>query len=117
VAADYYAARGFSVLATNARFGPLEADLVVRRGELLALVEVRARRPGAIVGAFASVGAAKRRRLRRAAGALWLRVRGAMPRARLRVDVVAVDLWSRPVSVRVAEAALVVHPGELPGRW
>ncbi|HEU4404013.1 MAG TPA: YraN family protein [Polyangiaceae bacterium] len=105
VAADYYAARGFRLLATNARFGPLEADLVVKKGDLVALVEVRARRPGALVGAFASLGAVKRRRLRRAAAALWARLRGPLPRARVRIDVAAVDLWSRPVSLRVVEGA------------
>ncbi len=104
-AADYYAARGFEVLATNARFGPLEADLVVQRGALVALVEVRARRPGALVGAFASLGAVKRRRLRRTARALWAQLRRSQPRARVRIDVVAVDLWSSPVALRVVEGA------------
>ncbi|MCU0680782.1 MAG: YraN family protein, partial [Polyangiaceae bacterium] len=94
VALDHYAARGFAILATNARFGPLEADLVVRKGSLVALVEVRARRPGALVGAFASLGAVKRRRLRRTAHAIWARLRGSMPRARVRIDVASVDLWS-----------------------
>ncbi|HEU4532593.1 MAG TPA: YraN family protein [Polyangiaceae bacterium] len=111
VALDHYAARGFDVLATNARFGPLEADLVVRTGSLVALVEVRARRPGALVGAFASVGAVKRRRLRRAARALWSRLRASMPRARVRIDVAAVDLWSCPVSLRVVEGAFPVLDG------
>jgi putative endonuclease len=109
VAADYYAARGFELLATNARLGPLEADLVVARGDLVALVEVRARRPGALVGAFASIGAIKRRRLQRTAAALWARLRYARPNARLRIDVVSVDLWSRPVSLRVAEGAFAAR--------
>jgi putative endonuclease len=108
VAIDHYAARGFAVLATNARFAPLEADLVVRKGSLIALVEVRARRPGALVGAFASLGAVKRRRLRRTAHAIWARLRHSMPRARLRIDVASVDLWSTPVSLNVVEGAFPV---------
>lgn len=109
VAADYYAARGFELLATNARLGPLEADLVVARGDLVALVEVRARRPGALVGAFASIGAIKQRRLRRTAAALWARLRHARPNARLRIDVASVDLWSRPVSLKVVEGAFTAR--------
>jgi putative endonuclease len=111
VAADYYVARGFAVLASNARFGPLEADLIVRKGDLVAVVEVRARRPNALVGAFASLGAVKRRRLRRVASSLWARLRHTSPRARVRIDVAAVDLWSRPVSLRVAEGAFAVREG------
>ena len=104
VVADLYAARGFLVLGHNLRLGALEVDLLVRKGALVVAVEVRARRPGALVSAFASVGAKKRQRLGRAVRRLWWALRGDAGIERLRLDVVAVDLWSTPVGVEVAEA-------------
>jgi putative endonuclease len=66
-ASDYLVACGFVVLGQNVRLGPLEIDLVARRDDLVALVEVRTRRRGSQVGALASIGPVKRKRLLRAA--------------------------------------------------
>lgn len=43
LAARYLRARGWSILARNYRFGRREVDLVVRRDDLVAFVEVKAR--------------------------------------------------------------------------
>jgi putative endonuclease len=74
VAAEYQR-RGWSVLLRNWRPRGLglrgELDLVVRRGELLAVVEVKARRrEGPVGGAREAVDIRKRRRLARLADAL-----------------------------------------------
>ena len=104
VVGDYYFAQGFSLLATNQRFGPLELDLIVRKDTLVIIVEVRTRRPGALVGPFASVTAPKRRRLKRARDLLWRSLASDKTITRFRVDVAAVDLWSCPVVVDIASA-------------
>ncbi len=69
-ASDHLVARGFRILGRNVRIGPLELDVVARDGALVALVEVRARREGALVGALASITPEKQRRLLRAAAGL-----------------------------------------------
>jgi putative endonuclease len=56
-------AQGCGLLARNYRCRLGEIDLVVRDGESLVFVEVRARRDDAHGGAAASVGRAKQRRL------------------------------------------------------
>lgn len=66
-ASDYLVACGFVVLGQNVRIGPLELDVVARKDDLVALVEVRTRRRGSQVGALASIGPVKRKRLLRAA--------------------------------------------------
>src|SRR5690606_35661951 len=43
LAARVLVARGWSILAANYRFGRREVDLVARRGDLVAFVEVKAR--------------------------------------------------------------------------
>ena len=64
-------------------FLPLCEALVVRRRELLVMVEVRARGPRSYQGPFASVSGAKL--------------------GRLRLDIAAVDLWGPAVTIEVAE--------------
>jgi putative endonuclease len=66
-----------------------EIDLILReRDGTLVFVEVRARRSGACGGAVASIGAAKQRRLRRAAEAFLMRWPVLPP---CRFDVVAIE--------------------------
>jgi putative endonuclease len=84
--AAWLEARGWVILARNLRVGPDEIDLLAMDGEVLVCVEVRARRPGALVGALASLTLTKRQRLRRAA----LRLAAEREVRALRVDVAAV---------------------------
>ena len=59
--------QGLAAVAANARYRDGELDLVMRDGETLVFVEVRHRRSAGHGGGAASVDAAKRRRLVRAA--------------------------------------------------
>ncbi len=104
VAEDYYRLRGFAIVGQNVRLGHLEVDLVARRGELLVMVEVRARGPRSLQGPFASVAGPKLRRLRLAAQRLWRRFSHDPTLRRLRLDVAAVDLSGPVVTIEVAEA-------------
>lgn len=91
-AAEHLQAEGFHILWRNVRIGPLEVDLVARRGDLAVIVEVRARGSGAFEGPLASIGWNKRRDLLRAARGIW---RGRLQRLpgirRVRIDVIAID--------------------------
>ena len=89
IAAHYFALAGYEILARNLRSGPREIDLVVRRDDLVCLVEVRLRRQGGWVPAAGSLVPRKEAHLRRAARDL----KGAFPARAWRLDVVAID-WS-----------------------
>lgn len=87
-AAALLTAKGMSVVEKNFRAKVGEIDLVLRDGEEIVFVEVRARASASFGGAAASVGGAKRRKLIKAAQ-LWLQARSwAGP---CRFDVVALD--------------------------
>ena len=91
LAAEHLVAAGFTILWQNLRMGPLEIDLVAQRGDLVAIVEVRARGPGSFIGPLASVTWQKRRLLLRAARGLWRgRLKARPDVRRVRLDVVAV---------------------------
>lgn len=81
--------RGLACLAANFRARVGELDLVMRDGDVLAIVEVRYRASAAWGGAAGSVDAFKQRRIV-AATARLLALRPAWARERLRFDVVAV---------------------------
>ena len=67
----YYRLRGYRVLATNARAGRNELDIVLRRGRRLVFCEVKARSGDGYGDPREAVGPEKVRRLRRAAE-IWL---------------------------------------------
>lgn len=101
---DYLFASGFSVLARNVRVGHLELDVVARKGPLVVVVEVRARRRGALVGPFASIGRTKRARLVRAVRGLWARELARAPGVRrLRIDAAAVTVEGGRTRIEYAE--------------
>jgi putative endonuclease len=105
--ADFLFARGFSILERNVRLGSLELDVVARKGPLLAVVEVRSRRPGALVGAFASVTSTKRGRLQRAVRRLWRERLSVLPGIkRVRIDVAAVTFVGGETRIEYAPGAL-----------
>lgn len=99
VAEDLVARRlerqGFVIRDRNVRFGRYELDLVAQRGELLVVVEVRARASTRFGAPHESVDAAKIRRTRSAA-AQWLARERAAARLgrvrRVRIDVASVVL-------------------------
>ena len=72
-AADHLQQLGWEVVARNWRGGGGELDLVVRKGGALRMVEVKARGPTDLVGAFEAVDGRKQRKLRRAAEAFLAR--------------------------------------------
>ncbi len=96
-AAAFLAREGFRLVVRNYRRRLGELDLVGRRGELLVIVEVRTRSRAAFGGAAASIDAAKRRRLVRAAQQL-LQQHRELARLRVRFDVLVVHdaLAARP---------------------
>ena len=88
-AARWYVERGWTVLARNWRGGRAgELDLVVGRGPVIAICEVKARRSAAFGVPAEAVTPAKQARIRRL-GAMWLAEAGVRP-AEVRFDVVAI---------------------------
>ena len=86
-AARFLARRGYRIVARNVRLGGVEVDLVVRRGRLVAFVEVKTRRTSAFGPPELAVDPAKQLRLVRAASA-WLRENAGVAN-RVRFDVVS----------------------------
>lgn len=89
MAAAFLSLRGYRVLDRNFRYSRLEIDLIARRGNILAIVEVKYRDSSRRGGASAAVGRTKQRDLETAAVG-YLRVRG-LTGLGLRFDVVTVE--------------------------
>ena len=100
-AAQYLLHRGWTLLGRNVRIGRGELDLIVRRADVLAFVEVKARRTAEYGTPEDAVDARKRRKVARLAE-LWLSVRPWALRGvnDVRFDVVAVDAAVCPPVVR-----------------
>ena len=88
LAAAWYTARGYRVVARNWRCPLGELDVIARRGRLVVVCEVKSRRSDAFGPAAAAVGPEKQRRLRRLAAA-WLAVTGTHG-VEVRFDVAAI---------------------------
>jgi putative endonuclease len=80
--------RGYRVLDHNRWLGGGELDLVVRRGRVLAFVEVKSKSGDGFGDPLEMVGAAKIARIRRAAQ-LWLGSHPELARLEVRFDVIA----------------------------
>ncbi len=98
-AAEYWAAlylmlKGYRILALRYRTPLGEIDLIARRKDVIAFIEVKARKLEK--GAVDAVGASSQRRIRAAAD-LWLSRRRDSHRLSLRFDIVAVLPWRLPV--------------------
>lgn len=96
LAVAYLRLAGLRPVGRNVRLAGVEVDVVADDGPTRVLVEVRLRTRGDFGGAAATVDRHKRERLARAARSLE-----QQGRARLRVDVVAVDL--------TADGARITH--------
>jgi putative endonuclease len=83
-----YVRRGFRVVARNWRCGIGELDLVLVRGDLLVICEVKTRRGGRFGAGFDAVDARKRRKLR-SLGEAFLQQHSIAPIA-VRFDVASV---------------------------
>ncbi len=92
LAAAFLEMQGCITIARNTRLGGVEVDLVVDDGPTRVLVEVRMRSRGDFGGAAATIDRFKQQRLVRAAQAL-----SQQGFARVRIDVVAIDLESGEV--------------------
>jgi putative endonuclease len=108
-AATYLVRDGWTLLARNVRVGRGELDLIVRRGGVLAFVEVKARRSALCGAPEDAVDRRKRRQVARLAE-LWLAARPGALRgvSEVRFDVVAVDATVRPPQIRHLPAAFTL---------
>jgi putative endonuclease len=85
----HYRFRGYRILATNARAGGNELDIIARRGGRLVFCEVKARAGPDYGHPLEAVGPEKARRLRRAAEA-WLATRPELGQLEVVFEVAAV---------------------------
>jgi putative endonuclease len=97
VALAYLTSCGWSVEAHRYRFGRHDVDLIVRRGSLVAFVEVKTRRSSACGTPVEAVGWRKRQSLQRVAEC-W-RMRYGRAGDRYRFDLVAVRMDAGRVRV------------------
>lgn len=85
--ASYLRAGAYAILAHRARLARCEVDLIVARDDVIAFVEVKARRHG--IDGLEAVTLAKRKRLSRAANT-WLAGNEAFADCSIRFDIALV---------------------------
>lgn len=104
IAAEYLAARGWVIVHRNYRIGHREIDLVARRGEVVAFVEVKTRGGTGYGHPLEAVTRKKRREIQRVALA-WVD-RFGTPRDVFRFDAVGILLpaGGEPVIEHVEDA-------------
>lgn len=110
-AEDAVAARllssGWTILDRRLHVGKLEVDIVARRGDIVACVEVRGRRVDALVPAIDSIDWKKRRFLARAARTLWSRRFSRDKTVRVvRIDVATVTYGPGDPVIEIVEGAI-----------
>ncbi len=96
LAALALAAKGYRIVARNYRTKLGEIDLIARRGDLVAIVEVKAR--PTLAEAMDAIGRQSARRIDGAAD-MWLSRQPDFARLSVRFDLVAVLPWRWPVHV------------------
>lgn len=96
----WYRRHGFEVLDRNWRCRHGELDVIVRRGSIVAVCEVKTRSSRAFGSPAEAVGWQKQRRIRRLA-AQWLSEQGRRGAVQLRFDVAEVE----GREIRVIESA------------
>lgn len=87
--AGWLCRQGYELLARNWRCRWGEVDLIARKGEIVAFVEVKARRPGAMVSPLLAVDRRKRRKLLLTAQS-WMMQKGCSLQPRMDVAAVTV---------------------------
>lgn len=92
-AALFLMLKGYRILAMRYRVRAGEVDIIARRGELVAFVEVKARRD--LMAAVDAVTFASQDRIR-AAGDHWIARQPDAARLSLRYDIVAITPWKLP---------------------
>ncbi|HET7435483.1 MAG TPA: YraN family protein [Thermoanaerobaculia bacterium] len=113
-AAWHYRLRGYRILARNLRLASGELDLVVRRGNVIAIVEVKTRQSRTAGEGHDAVDRRKREQLVR----LGDQYAARHPGIRLRYDVVSI-FWTgrRFVISRYEDAFRSVSDAREPWRW
>ena len=99
LAAGALMVKGFRIVALRYRTKLGEIDLIARRGDLVLIVEVKARRT--LIEAMEAVARTSERRIEAAAD-LWLSRQPDFGRLSVRCDMVAVLPWRWPVHVENA---------------
>ena len=99
LAAQVLRLRGYRIVGRNVRCRSGEIDLIVRRGDLIAFVEVKAR--ASLAEAIDAVTPEARRRIERAAE-WWIARQSDAERLSWRFDIVAVSPWRWPVHLTEA---------------
>lgn len=89
-------AKGYRIVARNYRTKLGEIDLIARRGDLIAIVEVKAR--PTLAEAMDAIGRQAERRIEGAAD-MWLSRQQDFAKLSVRFDLVAVLPWRWPVHV------------------
>jgi len=92
-------AKGYRIVARNWRCPQGEIDILARRGQVLAAIEVKRRETLEI--ALESIGARQRRRIERAAGA-FLQRHPDLTHLSLRFDAITLEPWRLPHHVTQA---------------
>ena len=108
VAKRYLEAAGYRVLAHRFRIGRHEIDLIVRKGEIVAFVEVKTRRSAVFGSPLEAVRWAQQRQIARVAE-VWMDRHGS-PLDVFRFDVVGVTLTGGG-SARVQHVPDAFRPG------
>lgn len=91
--------KGYRIVARRYRTRLGEIDLIARKGDLVAFVEVKARRT--LIEAMEAVGRHSERRIEGAADQ-WLSRQADYSRLSIRFDIVAVLPWRWPVHIENA---------------
>lgn len=110
-AEDAVAARliseGWIILDRRLRLGHLEVDVLARRGDVVAVVEVRGRRVDALVTAIDTIDWKKKRFLARAARSLWSKRFAKDESVRVvRIDVATVTWGPGGAVIEIFEGAV-----------
>jgi putative endonuclease len=91
--------KGYRIVAMRYRTRRGEIDIIARRGDLVAIVEVKARRT--VIASMEAVGGGAERRIEAAADH-WLSRQPEYGRLSVRFDIVAVRPWRWPVHIENA---------------
>ena len=107
IAARWLRRRGWAIVAHRFRSGHRDVDLIARRGEVVAFVEVKTRRAERFGGPVGAVGWRKQRELVRSAS-VWLDRHGGAGDA-YRFDVIGVIIDGDRVRLRHVENAFALR--------